>query len=259
MKDLRRYGLPPYSIAVIHGGPGARSDMTPVAQELSNTYSVLEPLQTAVSVNGQIKELNLLLKKYAKLPIILIGHSWGAWLSFIFAAKYPLLVKKLILVSSGPFEDKYVSHMMKIRLNRLSKIERIKLDALTKEMNLPDIENKDLILSRFGELMSKTDAFKPIASKHKVDIRSDIFEGVWQEAEKLRQSGELLRLAKCIKCPVIAIHGDYDPHPWLGVKNPLARYIKDFRFILLKKCGHTPWLEKYAKAKFYQALTRELT
>ena len=54
-----------------------------------------------------------------------------------------------------------------------------------------------------------------------------------------------------IKCPVIAIHGDYDPHPYEGVKKPLARVINDFNFILLEKCGHTPWKEKEVRKKFY--------
>ncbi|MHA1167837.1 MAG: alpha/beta fold hydrolase, partial [Candidatus Hodarchaeales archaeon] len=35
MKLLRKHGKPPYSIAVIHGGPGAGGEMAPVAIELS--------------------------------------------------------------------------------------------------------------------------------------------------------------------------------------------------------------------------------
>ena len=41
----------------------------------------------------------------------------------------------------------------------------------------------------------------------------------------------------------MAIHGDYDPHPASGVKEPLSRILRDFRFILLDHCGHTPWKE----------------
>jgi len=38
----------------------------------------------------------------------------------------------------------------------------------------------------------------------------------------------------------VSIHGDYDPHPAEGVKEPLTRVIKDFRFILLKKLRPSP-------------------
>jgi pimeloyl-ACP methyl ester carboxylesterase len=259
MKKLRKYGKAAYTVAVIHGGPGARGDMAPVAKELSKTCGILEPLQICNSIGGQVEELNTVFKKYAKLPIILIGHSWGAWLSVIFTAKYPLFVKKLILVGSGPFEEKYVSKIMKRRLSRLSKEEKIKLDILMEEMNNPCIKDKNLIFTKFGELMSKTDSFKPILSNNKVEVQYEIFKGVWKEAEELRQSGKLLELGKKIKCPVVAIHGDCDPHPFIGIEKPLSQQVKDFQFILLKNFGHYPWLEHFAKEKFYAILKEETT
>lgn len=259
MKNLRRYGKAPYTVAVIHGGPGARGDMAPVAKELCKTCSVLEPLQTSTSINEQVQELYQILNKHGELPITLIGHSWGAWLGFIFAAKYPFFVKKLIIIGSGPFEEKYVSNIMKTRLSRVSKKERIKLDTMMEEMNNPCIKDKNLIFTKFGELMSKTDSFKPILSNNKVEVQYDIFKDVWKEAEELRRSGKLLELGKKIRCPVVTIHGNYDPHPFIGIEKPLSQQVKDFQFILLKKCGHYPWLEHYAKDKFYKILKKELT
>jgi hypothetical protein len=35
MKTIRRYGNSPFSVAVVHGGPGALGEMAPVAMELS--------------------------------------------------------------------------------------------------------------------------------------------------------------------------------------------------------------------------------
>ena len=46
----------------------------------------------------------------------------------------------------------------------------------------------------------------------------------------MRKSGDLLKEAEKIKCPVVAIHGDYDPHPANGVKIPLEKRIVDFQF-----------------------------
>ncbi len=57
MKNLRKYGKAPFAIVVVHGGPGARGEMAPVARELSTHGGVLEPLQTATSVEGQVEEL----------------------------------------------------------------------------------------------------------------------------------------------------------------------------------------------------------
>jgi pimeloyl-ACP methyl ester carboxylesterase len=57
---------------------------------------------------------------------------------------------------------------------------------------------------------------------------------------------------------VVAIHGDYDPHPAAGVQRPLAAVLADFHFILLPRCGHRPWRERHARDTFYRILEAEL-
>ena len=57
---------------------------------------------------------------------------------------------------------------------------------------------------------------------------------------------------------MVAIHGDYDPHPWSGVTEPLTRVLKDFRFILLENCGHYPWYERAAREQFFSILKKEV-
>ena len=90
-----------------------------------------------------------------------------------------------------------------------------------------------------------------------MDLRGDVYQGVWQEADEMRRSGELLALARRIRCPVVAIHGDYDPSPAEGVQEPLAAALEEFRFVLLARCGHTPWRERQARDEFYRVLKRE--
>jgi pimeloyl-ACP methyl ester carboxylesterase len=261
LKNLRKYGNKPFTVAVIHGGPGAPGGMAPVARELSVVCGTLEPLQTAASIAGQLQELRAALQEYADLPLILVGHSWGAWLSFILAADYPMMIKKLILVSSGPFEVKYAEKIMETRLNRLTEAERVRAQALMKSLNGLTMKDKNETIAEFGKLMSKTDSFDPlpcIGEEKELEYQGNIYQSVWQEASKLRQSGELLHLGRQIQCPVIAIHGDYDPHPFEGVEKPLSQIVRDFRFILLKNCGHEPWIERAAKDKFYEIIKEEL-
>src|SRR5919198_1314938 len=117
MQNVRTYGTAPFTVAVIHGGPGACGEMAPVARELASDRGILEPLQTATSLEGQVEELRRVLENHGDIPVILIGFSWGAWLSFIVAAHYPALVKKLLLVGSGSFEEKYVSRLQEARLH----------------------------------------------------------------------------------------------------------------------------------------------
>ncbi|MHC5059942.1 MAG: alpha/beta fold hydrolase [Planctomycetota bacterium] len=259
MKNLRKYGKAPFSIAVIHGGPGSAGEMVPVACGLSSGWGVLEPIQTATSLEGQVKELKTILEKNGDLPVTLVGFSWGAWLSFIVAADYPEIVKKLILVGSGPYEKKYAARIQDIRLSRLSEKERTEFESIFRTLDDPATEDKNAVFTRLGALASKADAYDPERNKsEQIDCRADIFQSVWADAAELRSSGKLMKLGNDIKCPVVAIHGDYDSHPAEGVQKPLSAILKSFRFILLKNCGHKPWIERWAKEDFFRILKDEL-
>lgn len=259
MFNARTYGLPPFSVAVIHGGPGARGEVATVAEKLSVRRGVLEPLQTADSLSGQVEELRAVLEHYGKDPATLIGHSWGAWLSFLLAARHPELVRKLILVSAGPFEEEYVAGLTETRLGRLLETVRAEVTDLQKRLGDPAERDKVSLFRRFGPLMSKADSFDAMTDQNSmIEYYPDTYEKVWSEAKELRRSGVLLQAGESIQCPVLAIHGDYDPHPADGVRKPLSRILKDFRFELLMKCGHTPWLERHAEARFYEVIESEI-
>lgn len=259
MRGFRTYGREPFTVAVIHGGPGAPGEMAPAARELSKHAGVLEPLQTKATVQGQVEELKNVLEKNGVLPITLIGFSWGAWLSFFLAAQYPRLVQKLILISCPPFEHKYADCIMKIRLSRLNEKERKEALSLMMTLETSLTQDKNRVLLRFGRLMSKADSYDPICGDiETVECQYDVYQSVWEEAERLRKSGQLLALARKVQCPVVAIHGDCDSHPTEGVRVPLSSVMKDFRFILLEKCGHRPWLERDARERFYGILRAEI-
>jgi pimeloyl-ACP methyl ester carboxylesterase len=259
MVNLRKYGREPFRVAVIHGGPGAPGEMAPVAREMSSIMGVLEPLQTATTIAGQVREMKAVLEKHAALPVILVGFSWGALLSFIFTARHPSLVKKLILIGSAPYEEKYARNIAQTRMSRLSEEERAEALSLMKNLNDPSVADKNTPLARLGKLLSKVDSYDPLPTDDEtLECRHDVFQGVWEQASELRSSGKLLELGKKIKCPVVAIHGDYDPHPAAGVRDPLSRTLKDFRFIMLEKCGHRPWIERSARDRFYSILKQEL-
>lgn len=259
MDKVRAYGPGPFGIAVVHGGPGAPGEMAPVARELCTCAGILEPLQSASSIQGQVEELKDVLDRHAVLPVTLIGHSWGAWLCCILASRHPDVAKKLILVSSGPFEDSYAGSILQTRLSRLNASD--KQDALLLMAKLETgkaVGREDI--ARFGDLVSKADSFESedVVCTDELPFNPEVFRAVWNEADRLRRSGGLLSLARGITCPVVAIHGDHDPHPARGVSEPLSRALRDFRFVLLERCGHYPWRERFAKDEFYSILKEEL-
>ncbi|MFC1962595.1 alpha/beta fold hydrolase [Chloroflexota bacterium] len=259
MEKLRKYGDKPFNIAVIHGGPGAPGEMAPVAKELSSVSGIMEPLQAARTCEGQVQELETVLEEHGDLPVTLIGHSWGAMLSFIFTARYPSFIKKLILVGSGVFEDKYAANIETTRWTRFSEREKVEAISLSETLKDPDIEDKNAAMARLGKLWARADSYQPLPLGSEIlEFQYDINKSVWAGAKNLRSSGQLLDLGRKISCPVVAIHGDYDPHPIEGVKDPLSSILKNFRFIILEKCGHYPWMERSVRDRFYAILKNEI-
>ena len=260
MGAVRKWGHGPYSLAVIHGGPGAPGEVAPVARELSALKGVLEPFQTETTLEGQVQELRLVLVELGKTPVTLVGFSWGAFLSWMVAARYPALVGKLILVGSPPFEDQYAEAVTRTRLGRLNQQDRAEAQSLFEQAEKPGPgDDANVLLARLGMLLARADTFDPIhADDEGFHCQYDIFRGVWDEACELRRTKILTQMARMIACPVVAIHGDWDPHPAEGVTGPLAKELKSFRFVLLEKCGHRPWIERNASEEFYEVLVGRL-
>jgi len=257
--NLRTYGDPPFSIALLHGGPGAAGGMAPLARELASRRGILEPLQTADSIDGQVDELNTVLEEHGDLPVTLVGYSWGAWLGFIFAARFPGMVRKLILVSSGGFEEGSAASTNEARFSRLSEEERGEVNGLLATLREHPDEQRDEEFARLGDIFSRAEAYDPLPDDSpELQCNFEVYIKVWGEATNLRRSGRLLEMGRDISCPVVAIHGDYDSHPAAEVERPLSAVVRDFRFFLLRNCGHKPWIERQARELFFAVLEGEL-
>ncbi|HOP09751.1 MAG TPA: alpha/beta hydrolase [Candidatus Methanofastidiosa archaeon] len=259
MRNLRRYGRNPYNVVLVHGGPGAAGGMAPIGREISDIAGILEPFQTRMTISGLVDELHGAITARANAPVTLIGHSWGSWLSMIFASQHTNIVNKVILIGSGAFEESYAKGIMDTRLGRLDGSEKAELLRLNEELDNAGPERRSELMSAFGRLMSKADSYAPTDGEDEDMICDyDIYENIWREAERMRRDGTLMRMAGLVKCPVVAIHGDHDPHDPDGVRIPLSKSVENFRFILLERCGHEPWHERYAREPFYDALRSEL-
>ncbi len=254
-KNVRLYSQNPYKIAVVHGGPGAPGSVSDIAVNLSGLVGVIEPIQTEQNLRGQIEELKTQILDNADYPVTLIGHSWGAFLSFFLTVNYPELVSKLILLSSGPFDTAYVEEIHKRRIANFTEEESVRFDILLSELQ-KGTENNDDLMYELGGLVEKSDNYDTYDDKFDdlLSVEGDTFSNVWYEAAKIRSTGKLLSMAELISCPVICIHGDYDPHPYEGVIDPLKERITDFSWYIFENCGHYLWRERAGRKRFYDLL-----
>jgi pimeloyl-ACP methyl ester carboxylesterase len=256
---VRLYGAPPYRVVLVHGGPGGAGEMSPLARRLGARLPVIEAMQTRRSIAALIEELRQQIAAHAQTPAVLVGHSWGAWLCLLFAARNPHLVARLVLASSGVLEDRYAATLRAAQQARLTPAERTDMATLEALLDDPAVTDKGRLFERYAHLFDKVENYdaEP-APKDPYETDPAIFDSVWREAARLRTTGELLRQAARVQCPVLAIHGDFDPSPAEGVREPLARVLTTpFKFVLLPHCGHTPWLERQARDRFYALLEAE--
>lgn len=249
---VRLYGNTPYRVVLVHGGPGAIGSLKGLAQELNelSQIGIVEAIQSKYSIIELIEELYYQIKNYCSDTISLIGHSWGAWLAALFAEKYPEFVKQVILIGSGPLEDQYVPEIGARRFQNLSEqdsaiFQRVINSQATEE----DMKKIPVILERSDNYCLED------REKHNADRTDPVMHNeIWREAAKLRTSGELLTVFKNMKSKLYLIQGEADPHPAKGVTIPLQENGIQCETYILDKCGHSPFMEKYAKAEFYKIL-----
>ena len=111
----------------------------------------------------------------------------------------------------------------------------------------------------FISLLTRADVYEALPNETITsDFSPSVYSNIWSEASEMRKTGKLLEFVKEVKCPIVAIHGDYDPHPADGVKEPLSLILSNFRFTLIEKCGHYPWMEKYGKDILYKYFYKEI-
>ena len=254
----RTHGEKPYKVIALHGGPGASGSLYDLCEELGKKFGVIEILNQGISIDEQIEEIFSVISSIGEQPVILMGHSWGSWLSIYYENAHPEQVDKLILISSGPFDTEYVSQIEKTRSNRMTRKAKEKLSEHFVKINDEDEIQANEHFAKAGKLISDLDSYEvdhiDIDDKQKVDMK--IYQQVWGEASKRRKTGELKSALKSVQCPIRVIHGDHDPHPVEGVKRPLNKEGLNAKCFVLSKCGHYPWRERHAKEAFYQILEK---
>jgi len=259
LSEFRKYGHPPLRVILVHGGPGAVGEMSPVAKHLANKFGVVESLNKALTIGGQLHELMECVAICKEVKPIIVGFSWGAWLSILFATRYPDRLSKLILIGCGPLEEQYAQEIHKTRINRLEAKQHKEFFSLLSEIEKNNVANRKAAFKKLSFLVSLSDSYDPSEDiEEEIEIHPEVYFSVWNEASELRKNGQLLDSLNRITCPVVAIHGDYDPHPSEGVRVPLEQSPCNHQFELVTNCGHKPWIEKQAQDKFYQVLHKHL-
>ena len=69
----------------------------------------------------------------------------------------------------------------------------------------------------------------------------------WDDMVRLQDSGVYPARFVSIRCPVLMLHGTYDPHPGPMIRDGLKPYIPHLEYREFDRCGHSPWIEEHAR------------
>lgn len=256
MTRVRRYGPAPSRHALVHGGPGAPGMLAGLARDLAGLGAgVLEPLQSATGIDAQVRELADLVRREHPGPWTLIGSSWGAMLTVFVAQRYPELIRRIVLIGCAPFDRDGGTRTDAARRQRMDPAQLAQLEQLEQIVDGDDPVAASTAFARLADLLLAVDHHHPIVDHLEVIAHQrEVFAAVWGQVERRRQDGTLLDTSRALRCPVVVLHGTYDPHPLDGVVGPLRALAEDLRVEVLDDCGHLPWLERDARERFLDVL-----
>ena len=259
--QYRTYGDAGPILFLLHGGPGAPGYMSPVARHLAHDFRVIEPLQRRGDVNcpltvaQHVADLhNLIASLSPDQPPILVGHSWGAMLSLIYAAQYPDAARSLTLIGCGTFDPVSRQKMKETRHHRMAahKYKRMK-------QRMDSLADPDERLQILGKIMIQIDSYKLVHVKDEVLYFDGLgHEQTWHDMMGLMNNGTYPAAFQSITAPAMMLHGDHDPHPGPMIYDNLKVHIPHLNFHQWTQCGHYPWLEKHASKDFYTILNNWL-
>lgn len=261
---LRIHGSTGPHLIVLHGGPAAAGDAVGLAEGLSDSFRVLEPWQRGsgaepLTVAIHIADLHALIGSWCAdaVPAI-VGESWGAMLALAYAAAHPDSVAAVVLLGCGTFDPNSRARLEAVLAGRTSEALREQLKALTDAY--PDPSKR---LMKEMALTRRLYSYAPIGSTPDEDVVLPFdlaaHSETWTDMLRLQAVGVYPAAFARITAPVLMLHGDYDPSPGAMIRASLEPYLRHLEYRTLERCGHFPWVEQFAREKFFAFLREWLT
>jgi pimeloyl-ACP methyl ester carboxylesterase len=243
-------------VALLHGGPGAPGSMANLARDLADSCTVLEPLQrrsgaVPLTVSRHVEDLAEVLPEGAAL----VGWSWGAMLALSFTAAHPGRVRSLALVGCGTYDEASRDAYERVLAGRLGEAGLLRVEELRRRMAGASGTQGDRLLAALGRLMEEAQAVELLpGTGDPVRVDRQGHEETWADALRLQAEGIEPAAFASIRCPVLMLHGDDDPHPGPATFGLLRRFIPQVQYRCFLRCGHRPWAERHAREPFLAAL-----
>ena len=223
------------TLVLVHGLGTSSSTWLKILPRLKRDYRIVAldlPGFGFSTVNGgsgfcslqeHVEALTAVLDAAAPTPFILLGHSFGGWISGLYAALHPERVLRLVLVDTAGV---YYRGVEKLRdmftLNSVSDTRRL-------------LNN---LWYRYPWY------FKPFAGSIYRELRR---RGMNEMVNSIDSSSFLVEELARLRMPVSIIWGRQDAVISPECVNVLTRFLPHARVGFIERCGHVPQLERPAQ------------
>lgn len=248
-------------IIIVHGGPGLSQDyLLPYMAQLANQNLVIfydqracgqstgEITPETMQIATFVEDLDAVRQAFGYQQVSLLGHSWGGMLAMSYAIAHPTSVDKLILMNAGGASSEDFSLFIKEIMKRMEPYQaELKSIQESKSFAQGDPETVAsyyrTLYSRYFYDPQKVNllnlCMSPKAGLNSVKVFGTFRENVFMKPFNLHPGLRTLHI------PALIIHGDSDPIPTIVAQN-IHKSIADSKFILIKNCGHFPYIEQPA-------------
>jgi len=161
----------------------------------------------------------------------------------------------LVLVGSGTFDPAARDRMRAIIGERMDDALRGRMENLARRFADPDARMR--ALGALVEPLYSYDLDTPGEESEVCDARA--YDETWQDMIRLQEAGVYPAAFAAIKRPVLMLHGADDPHPGRMIRTSLERYMPQLQYREWDRCGHSPWLERFAREEFFGVLREWLS
>lgn len=180
-------------------------------------------------------------------------------LGLSFAARYPNEVSALVLVACGTYTENARALYRQSLEHCLGETERSRIAALERRLaSESHAAKRDFIFGELGSAYMEAESYELlVVNDDSADSLSADEAGhfeTWNDVLRLQREGIEPDCFRSITARVLMIHGDVDPHPGEATRDLLRQFIPQLEYIGLERCGHEPWRERHARARFIDSV-----
>ena len=250
-------------IIIVHGGPDFNHGyLLPDMDRLSDTFRLIyfdlrgrgksahNVQPEDVSIQSDVEDLDKVRDHFRLDKAAVLGHSWGGVVAMEYAVRHPKRVSHLILMNSAAASHAdYLLFRQELLRRTPADSEEKRLLSARDQYKAGDPQTVSEYYRvhfratlRQPELLDRLIESLRTSSSREGILKAWAIEDRLMNQTQLASGYDLLPKLKQLRLPALVIHGEHDLVP-LECSAHIAQAVPGARLVVLKDCGHFPYIE----------------